>query len=87
MQKVARERVLTDAEIRQLWAATEPTGGDTVEDRYAKILRLLLLTGQRRGEVGGIRRAELDLGARSSGTCPVSGPRTACRTTCRSHGR
>ena len=27
---------------------------------YAKILRLLLLTGQRRGEVGGMRRAELD---------------------------
>ena len=60
VQKVDRERVLTDAEMRQLWAATEPTGADTVEDRYAMILRLLLLTGQRRGEVGGVRRTELD---------------------------
>jgi integrase len=54
VEKVARERVLTDAEMRQLWAAT---AGD---DAYSKILRLLLLTGQRRGEVGGMRRAELD---------------------------
>ena len=60
VQPVARERVLIDAEIRQLWAATESTGADTVEDRYAKILRLLLFTGQRRGEVGGMRRTELD---------------------------
>ena len=58
--KRPRERTLRDDEIRQLWAATEPTGADTVEDRYRKILRLLLLTGQRRGEVGGLRRGEVD---------------------------
>jgi integrase len=54
VQKVARERVLSDGELRQIWAAT---AGD---DAYFKILRLLLLTGQRRGEVGGMRRAEFD---------------------------
>jgi integrase len=61
VEKVDRERVLTDSEIGALWAATAGDGTDTVEDRYAKILRLLLLTGQRRGEVGGMRRPELDL--------------------------
>lgn len=61
VEKVSRERVLTDDEIRQLWAATTATGGDTIMDRYAKVLRVLLLTGQRRGEVGGMCRTELDL--------------------------
>ena len=54
VEKVDRERVLTNAEMCRLWAVT---AGD---DDYSKILRLLLLTGQRRGEVGGIRRTELD---------------------------
>ena len=61
VQKTPRERVLTDDEIKQVWAATAGDGSSSEEDQYAKILRLLLLTGQRRGEVGGIRRAELDL--------------------------
>src|SRR3954454_17516727 len=60
VQKTTRERVLTDDEIKQVWARTAGDGTDSVGDRYAKILRLLLLTGQRRGEVGGLRRAELD---------------------------
>ena len=54
VERAARERTLTDAEICRLWAAT---AGD---DYYSRILRLLLLTGQRRGEVGGMRRQELD---------------------------
>ncbi|HSA83118.1 MAG TPA: site-specific integrase [Geminicoccaceae bacterium] len=49
------ERVLTPAERREVWAATE--GGSDHDD----IVRLALMLGQRRGEVGGMRRAELDL--------------------------
>ena len=54
VERAARERTLNDAEICRLWVAT---AGD---DYYSRILRLLLLTGQRRGEVGGMRRQELD---------------------------
>jgi integrase len=50
----ARERVLTDDELRTIWAATAD-GGD-----YSRIVRLLMLTGQRRDEVGGMAWVELD---------------------------
>jgi integrase len=50
-----RERVLTDDEIRALWAATSTgTGID-------KILRFALVTGQRRGEISGLPWSELNL--------------------------
>jgi integrase len=49
-----RSRVLSDAELRALWAATEEPV------HYHLIVRLLLLTGCRRGEVGGMRWNELD---------------------------
>ncbi|PIO46758.1 tyrosine-type recombinase/integrase [Phyllobacterium zundukense] len=53
-----RERVLSDDEIRTLWKALSevPILSDTVS-----IFRLLLLTGQRSGEVCGIVRSEIDL--------------------------
>src|SRR5262249_41036828 len=41
----SRERVLTHDELRKLWRSL----GD---DRFAEIVRLLLLTGQRRNEIG-----------------------------------
>jgi integrase len=45
----SRDRVLTDDEIRFLWNATdEPT-------HFNRIVRLLLLTGQRRGEIAALR--------------------------------
>jgi integrase len=44
-----RERVLSDTEIGEIWHAA----GD-VAPPYGTIIRLLLLTGQRRGEVAGI---------------------------------
>ena len=50
----SRERVLTQDELRQLWR----TLGD---DRFADIVRLLLLTGQRRNEIGGLQWGEVDL--------------------------
>ncbi len=55
-EEVSRDRVLTDDEIRWLWTATEPVGP------FNSIVRLLLLTGQRRSEVGGLTDSELDLG-------------------------
>ncbi|RZN32303.1 site-specific integrase [Bradyrhizobium sp. Leo121] len=49
----ARERTLSDMEIREIWRAT-----DTGED-YASILRLCLLTGCRREEIAGLRWSEV----------------------------
>jgi integrase len=49
-----RDRVLTDKEVVAIWKAS----GD---DDYGKIVRLLLLLGGRRAEIGGMRWSELDL--------------------------
>src|SRR5262249_41803272 len=49
----ARDRVLSDDELAAIWRAT----GD---GEFGTIVRLLVLTGQRRGEVGGMTWAELD---------------------------
>jgi integrase len=53
----ARERVLMQEELAELWAAL-PAGGN---GQFADIVRLLLLTGQRREEIGGLRWSEIDL--------------------------
>jgi integrase len=55
LKEPRRTRVLTPDERREIWAAT---AGDGFYDR---IVRLLLLILQRREEVGGMRRSELDL--------------------------
>jgi integrase len=44
----SRERTLTDAELKAIWAATAGDGD------YARIVRLALLTGCRREEIGGL---------------------------------
>lgn len=49
-----RERVLTEAELAEVWAALE-------EDRFGDIVRLLILTAQRREEIGSLRWSEVDL--------------------------
>jgi integrase len=49
----ARERTLTDDELRAIWAVTEG-GGD-----YARIVRLCMVTGCRREEIGGLRWSEV----------------------------
>jgi integrase len=51
---VKRERVLSDTEIGEIWRAT----GDAASP-YGTIIRLLLLTGQRRGEVAGMTWGEI----------------------------
>jgi integrase len=47
-----RSRVLSDAEIRALWAATD------IGDGFGLIIRILLWTGCRRREAGGMRWSE-----------------------------
>jgi integrase len=59
-----RHRVLTDEEIRLLWKGLPDwlVGSRTCAGvTCARIIRLCLITGQRLGEVAGMRRAELDL--------------------------
>jgi integrase len=49
----SRERVLTEAELRAVWRALG-------NDQFGDIIRLLILTGQRREEIGGLRFSEID---------------------------
>ena len=51
----ARERVLSPAELAAIWAALP-------QDHFGDIVRLLILTGQRREEIGGLRWSEIDFG-------------------------
>ena len=50
----SRDRVLTQDELCKLWRAL----GD---DRFSDIVRILLLTGQRRNEIGALQWSEVDL--------------------------
>jgi integrase len=54
-EEVERERSLTDEEIRVLWPAFSALGYP-----FAGALKFLLVTGQRRGEVGGMKWTELN---------------------------
>jgi len=54
-KETAKERVLSDAEIRSFWEATE-----SAAPAFRDTLRLILLTGQRPGECAGIRGEEVD---------------------------
>src|SRR5262249_33075828 len=55
-QNGARTRVLSDADIKAIWRALDA-------DRYGAIVKLLLLTGLRREEIGGLRWSEVGLAA------------------------
>ena len=65
-QPGSRERVLTETELSAIWWASG-------EDDYGRIVRLLLLTAQRRNEVGSMQWAELDT---ISGLWRLPGART-----------
>jgi len=54
----ARDRVLSDAEIKAFWQAATAEGWP-----FASVFKVLLLTGQRREEVAGMRWREVDLDA------------------------
>ena len=61
-----RERVLSDAELAALAAP---------DNDYGRILQLLILTGCRRDEIGGLKWSEIDMGAR---TITPRGPFSLC---------
>jgi integrase len=50
----SRERVLSDAELVVIWNACQ-------EDNYGRIIRILMLTGQRLSEISGLRWPEVSL--------------------------
>ncbi|MGY2903385.1 integrase [Bradyrhizobium sp. URHC0002] len=49
----SRDRVLTDVELAEIWSACR-------DDDYGRMTKLLLLTAQRRDEVGSMRWLEID---------------------------
>jgi integrase len=51
-EEKSRERVLTDTELKAVWNAC-------ADDDYGRIVRLLVLTGQRLGEIGALRWDEV----------------------------
>lgn len=55
-KETERERVLDDAELVAVWRAAEKAGGVP-----GAFVRLLVLTGQRRDEVAGMRWGDMDL--------------------------
>jgi integrase len=55
LEEKSRDRVLTDDEIRWLWRACDKVGYP-----FGPLVKLLLLTGQRRSEVAGMAECELD---------------------------
>jgi integrase len=67
----ACERVLTLPELAKVWRAA-----DQLDPLYRDLVHLMILTGQRRGEVAGMRWGEIDL-ARALWTLP--GGRTKAR--------
>jgi integrase len=54
LANASRNRVLTDAELAAIWKACN--GSD-----YSRIVRLLILTAQRRDEIGRLRWGEIEL--------------------------
>jgi integrase len=52
----SRDRVLEDKELRKVWLAADKLGHP-----YAGIVKLLILTGQRRNEIAGLRWSEVDI--------------------------
>ncbi|MBF0355393.1 MAG: tyrosine-type recombinase/integrase [Alphaproteobacteria bacterium] len=66
--EASRDRVLTDKELVEIWQATSEMAYP-----FGSMVRLLMLTGQRRNEVAEMQWAELDLAA---GLWTIPGERT-----------
>jgi integrase len=62
--ETAREHVISDAELKAIWSTCR-------DDDHGRIIRLLILTAQRRDEVGDMTWSELDLG-RALWTIPAA---------------
>lgn len=70
-QEQARDRVLSDTELARVWQASEQ-----LEEPWRVILQLLVLTGQRRGEVAGMQWSELTLEPAAKAMWSLPGGRT-----------
>jgi integrase len=57
-EEKSRDRILSDQELRAVWQAGGQMGA------YGVLVRLLILTGQRRGEIAGLMWSEVDLDKR-----------------------
>jgi len=57
-EKAPRERVLSDADLASVWNAAPDMD-------YGRIIKLLMLTAQRRDEIGKLRWSEVDLEAKT----------------------
>jgi integrase len=57
-EESSRDRILSDQELRVVWQAAGQMGV------YGTLVQLLILTGQRRGEIAGLTWSELDLDKR-----------------------
>jgi integrase len=57
--ETARDRALSDDELKAAWQAAE-----ALDQPYREFIQLLILTGQRRSEVAEMRWSEIDLDAR-----------------------
>lgn len=68
-----RERVLTLKELHQLWSALEQSTALSLSTITISAIKILILTGARRGEVAGMRWSELDL---NEGTWTLPSTRT-----------
>lgn len=55
--EIERKRLITETELRDIWAALR-------DDAYGDIMRLLILTGARREEIGGLRWGEINFTTR-----------------------
>jgi integrase len=67
-RKGNRKRTLTAAELREIWLATDAVddeGKRLVAEDYARIVKLAILTGQRRTEIGGLDQCEVFEGGAS----------------------
>ena len=71
----ARDRTVSDDEIRRLWAATFG-----VAPQIGRVIRLLLITGQRRSEICKSERTELAPIERVGGSRWCAKPRTKAST-------
>jgi len=63
--KQARERILDDEEIREVWKAADELGG-----AYSAIIKLCLLTGQRKAKVAQMRWEDIEDGVWTIATEP-----------------
>jgi integrase len=55
-EETSRDRVLTDDELKLVWLASDKLGPP-----FGSIVQLLILTGQRRGEVANMEWGEIDI--------------------------